>query len=222
LESIGERRLHLVLKTLPYDPDTFCTDVTPVESAKIVQDLVKVCAYFYYYDLWLYTDWKPENIIWAGEKMMLVDIVLMKPGTEKPIIDKYYYCRSRNNESVKQMYLYGCDTDFYSSIVVDQMENPTWPIAGMYNTFQMFVRQHTRPPPIIFGEEIENAIKRLIENTKKDSKTAVGKKLLEVASQMDRSGLTGGADPSRSDARSSLLMALSGLGIVVMASLAGR
>jgi hypothetical protein len=194
LNSIGEARFHLVLKTLPYDAATFCARVTQEQSKPILENLVKLCAYFYYYGLRLYTDWKPENFIWAGDKMMLVDIVLMEPRTEDPLVDVYYYCLSRNNERVKQMmYLYGSEKVFYDEIIVNQKENPTWPIAGMYNTCQMFTRNYTEPTPVVFNPSTKQKIFALIENKEGLSKKDVGDALLRLNNMWHVPGGGGGA-----------------------------
>jgi hypothetical protein len=77
LKSIGNRADCIVLKTVAYDKATFCEKVSTDTMHEYVKTLIKCCSYFFrHHPRTIYKDWKPKNMIWNDKEIMLVDLAL--------------------------------------------------------------------------------------------------------------------------------------------------
>lgn len=102
LNSIGSKSHCIVLKTLAYDDATFCKKVGAEKMHEYVQKLIKCCSYFFrYHPGTIYTDWKPENMIWNDKEVMLVDLALNSLHTSEYLPLKFMneYLTKLNAES---------------------------------------------------------------------------------------------------------------------------
>lgn len=232
LSTIGETRLHLVLKTLPYDKLTFCKPVNEEIMQQLLHKLLKCCAFFYRFGFTpVYSDWKHENVIWASDSLMLVDIML-----HSVIHTPEYYLKSADFQvglyQVKLGFiLYENENKLHTAI---KAHDPRWPIRGLYNTCREFQNKFTDKFTSFDNTSgMYNALEtEIIEKSGPMHKEQIGAIILDIANRIivDQSvtssqqiaGSSSGGSADSGGGRSALLRSLSGLGIVVLTAFLQR
>ena len=130
LTRIGVKGSFLVLKTLPYDEKTFKKPVSAASMKTLIQTVIKCCAFFYFFEFEdVYSDWKLENIIWAGDECMLIDLDL-KPYLRTPLY-VYYLDVYRQNQEQYGFIMYE-NEEVFRRLLQPKLD-ARWKIVGMHN-----------------------------------------------------------------------------------------
>lgn len=111
----------------------------------LIQKVIKCCAFFYYFEFEnVYSDWKPKNLIWAGDEFMLVDIVLHKYA-----ITAIFYYYLNDYELTQKRYsfvIYQNSSTFFNEVDGTRKTNPDprWQIRGMHNACRALLYESTK------------------------------------------------------------------------------
>jgi hypothetical protein len=237
LKSIGNRAHSIVLKTVAYDGATFCKQVSPDKMHEYVKTLIKCCSYFFrYHPRDIYKDWKPENMIWNDNEIMLVDLALHGYHSRKympeDFMREYINILSSKSEKFK-----GLSVTVFDAILngpdmrakIKPFLIPPQSVMILHQACTVLTTRYSSE-----SKETQNLLQRLkdwvLQSSLLDPESKqpleskrISELLLGIVNNESGYASAGGSlATSEREGRSKLLVSLSGLGVLVLASLLPR